>query len=91
MSTLPRVVRAQDNTKKLVDWCLDNIGIGYHPDTRAADYIDRAGQPTFTEAQAKELDRLHNEAFDAGFGDLMYEYGLEGLHARVAHQPWAKA
>ena len=89
VSALPKTVQTEDDARMLVDWCLSTIGIGYHPDTLAEDYIDLAHRRrrTFTDAQAKELDRLHTEAFDAGFGDLMYEHGLDGIHAIVGSTP----
>ncbi|MFT3881359.1 MAG: hypothetical protein QM703_17050 [Gemmatales bacterium] len=87
MPVLPNAIRSVSDAEMLVDWCLDTIGLGYHPDTVAADYIDDTGKQAFTIQEATELDWLHEKAFAAGFGDRMYSHGLNGMCAIMGLPP----
>ena len=52
---------------------MDQIGLGYHPDTRFADYISPDGTATYTAEEARQLDELTGQAFE--FIDP-YEIGM---------------
>ncbi len=51
------------SAEAFIRWCVREIGFGYHPDTRGADYENRDGTPSFTPEEAKTLDNLHEKAF----------------------------
>jgi hypothetical protein len=87
VTALPRDILSAMDAENLVDWCLENIGLGYHPDTVAADYIDAEGRRAFSETEAIKLDRLHEEAFAAGFGERMYDHGVDGMRSIMGLPP----
>jgi hypothetical protein len=52
------------------------LGLGFHPDTPAAEYVNtETNQPTFTAAEAVAFDAVREKAFDL-LGDSIYDYGL---------------
>ncbi len=40
-------VHDRDSATQFVKWCVAQIGLGYHPDTRFADYVEDDGTPYF--------------------------------------------
>ncbi|WP_020476362.1 hypothetical protein [Zavarzinella formosa] len=85
--TLPDSIRQPDDARSLVSWCIATIGPGYHPDTEAGDYVDANGNDLFQKSEGDRLDKLHEEAFGKGFGELMYEHGLTLQRAALAFPP----
>lgn len=67
-----------------VRWCVEFIGLGYHPDTPFSQYVDEAGRPLFTEAEAQELDILQEASFQ--FSDP-YEIGISLFQEILSHEP----
>ena len=59
----PPEVRDRDSAIRFVEWCARRLGLGYHPDTPFADYVDGEGRPVFSPAQARCLDALTLQAF----------------------------
>ena len=53
----------RDSAIGFVEWCALRLGLGYHPDTPFADYVDGDGRPVFSPAQAHGLDALTEQAF----------------------------
>jgi len=78
MRELPQSIESDDNVRQLVEWCVDKIGLGYHPDSRAGDYIAADGDPLFDTDVQLLLDTLHESAVDRG--ELVYDYGLRRFH-----------
>lgn len=64
-------------TAKLVLWTA-HLGLGFHPDTRGADYVDAEGKRCFDDEQAAALDRDVEAAF--GICDP-YETSITVWHA----------
>jgi hypothetical protein len=73
MELNPPEVRDRETATRFVRWCVEQLGLGYHPDTRFADYVEEDGRPAFTPAQALQLDELTEKAF--AFIDP-YEVGM---------------
>lgn len=47
------------------------LGLGFHPDTAAADYVSSDdGSPAFEEDEAKVFDARRNEAFGVAGADI---------------------
>ncbi len=65
------------------------IGIGYHPDTAIADYVDRNGKPSFTKAVAAEWQKKLDSAKDV-LDDEIYEIGLRIAKAMIAEAQTTK-
>jgi hypothetical protein len=60
-------VHDRDSAIQFVQWCVAQIGLGYHPDTRFADYVEADGKPVFSADESKRLDDLTEKA--CGFID----------------------
>lgn len=72
---LPAAITTEAELQALVDWCVGTIGLGYHPDTPAAEY-----EPAFDAETAARLDALHEQAFER-FGDRIYSLGVDAFQA----------
>ena len=46
-----------------VQWCVETIGLGYHPDNRFEEYTDSDGNQCFDSAAADKLNCLQEAAF----------------------------
>lgn len=70
------------STAEAEEWVreqVENIGIGYHPDTRFEDYIDKGtGKRLFSDDEARELNALSDAAFDR-LGNDIYDVALEAI------------
>lgn len=75
-------IRSKADVIRFTDWCIRNVGAGFHPDEDFADYVvvggDRDSQPTFTAEEAGRLNALREQCF-AVSGDDFYELGLACL------------
>lgn len=59
---------------------VEDLGVGFHPDTPMEDYIDQNGEPTYTHERACELQRTLDQCFDDVYHYLnedIYEVGLD--------------
>jgi hypothetical protein len=74
---LPPSVMSTGDMFRLADWCMAHLGLAYHPDTRAAEYVTDDGSQYFDSKTAALLDRLHDEAFALPDADQIYQYGME--------------
>ena len=63
MTNDPPEVFDNESAAAFVLWCVENIGLGYHPDTRFEDYIDEDGKQSFDVPTAATLNELQNAAF----------------------------
>ena len=54
------------SARRFLEWCVGEIGLGYHPDTQGAAY-----DPPLGESDARRLDQLHEAAFNY-LGDDVY-------------------
>lgn len=59
------------------------IGVGFHPDTAAADYVGPDGARTFTDSQADALQRSLDRAHGT-LGDDIYDVALLEMHKLAA-------
>lgn len=59
----PLEVNDQSTAVAFIRWCVGCLGMGYHPDTPFADYVDTNGQQCFAPDDAKRLDILQEQAF----------------------------
>lgn len=59
----PPDVSDRESAILFVKWCIEQLALGYHPDTPFADYVGRDGQPIFTPQEAEHLDALTEKAF----------------------------
>ena len=84
MNPSPEVVHDHESAVSFIQWCVEEIGLGYHPDTPFADYVclDGSGQATFSQAEAARLQELSHRAFQ--FCDP-YEIGHDELQ-RILHE-----
>lgn len=55
-------VRTAVQARQFIRSCVRVIGIGYHPDTPFADYVDGDGRPTLSDDGAAYLQGQHDEA-----------------------------
>ena len=63
MTNDPPEVLDNESAVAFVLWCVETIGLGYHPDTRFEDYTDQDGKQSFDAATADKLNELQNAAF----------------------------
>ncbi len=59
----PPEVQDRESAIAFVVWCVEALGLGYHPDTPFAEYEEQGGQPTFSPAEAARLEELAGRAF----------------------------
>jgi len=77
---IPDPIITVEDAQQLVRWCVENIGLGYHPDTPFEEYINRERMASFDPKVAERLNGLHDRAFEL-LGDSIYETGMEILRA----------
>ena len=51
------------SAQSFLRWCCSSIGLGFHPETDFADYIDDDGKPVFTRSQARILNTSLEECY----------------------------
>jgi hypothetical protein len=72
----PEEVQDRESAVRFIKWCVERIGLGYHPDTPFADYGDRDGWATFSAPEAARLEELaarafeHCDPYEIGEGEL---------------------
>ena len=64
MNTQPLEVHDRESAVRFVQWCVEEIELGYHPDTQFADYVDGDGRASFSPADAARLEELAERAFE---------------------------
>ena len=72
----------QKNVEQFLLECIEYLGVGFHPDTDFADYIDiRSKEPMYTLEEAEKQNKLMEEAFDFcnANGLDIYELALNNL------------
>lgn len=62
MTIDPPDVHDRESAIAFVLWCVETVGLGYHPDTPFSEYVDRDGLPTFIPADASRLEELADRA-----------------------------
>jgi hypothetical protein len=80
----PETVHDTESAVRFIKWCVEEIGLGYHPDTPFADYVDGDGRPSFSAADATRLEELANRAFE--FCDP-YQVGHDEFQRLLARSP----
>src|SRR4051794_13356524 len=55
MTNKPVEVLDRESAVAFVHWCIETLGLGYHPDTNFEDYIDLSGNPSFAAAEVESL------------------------------------
>jgi hypothetical protein len=69
-------LKTKTDAAKWVRRATREIGLGFHPDTRAAEYINlQTGLPLFNADEAEGFDEAAGSAF-IHLGDKVYEQGL---------------
>lgn len=63
MRQQPPEVRDQESAVHFIKWCVEQLGLGYHPDTPFSDYVGQGGQAAFSSEEARQLDELTEKAF----------------------------
>jgi hypothetical protein len=63
VNPFPEEVYDRASAARFVKWCVDVIGLGYHPDTPFADYVDGDGRATFSSPEAGRLEELADRVF----------------------------
>ena len=82
------VVTDEKSAKEFILWCLDRLGLGYHPDTLFEEYVNDASEPTFAADEVKYL----NEQNAALFEHIdPYDVGLAEMRARMGYEPESDA
>jgi hypothetical protein len=64
VNTSPEDVHDRESAVRFVKWCVERIGLGYHPDTPFTDYADRDGRATFSVPEAAGLEERAERAFE---------------------------
>ena len=64
-----------DEAEHFVRWAARDIGLGFHPDTRFADYVDLSGSRLFSDDTAKRCDDYMADSF--GFGMDPYQVAID--------------
>ncbi len=77
MNPSPEEVHDRESAVCFIKWCVEVIGLGYHPDTHFADYVDRDGRAIFSTADAARLEELTECAFQHCDP---YEVGQDEFH-----------
>ncbi len=72
----------QSTAVEFVKWCVEEVGLGYHPDTSFSDYVLEDGRPCFSATEASTLDELTDVAFKHCDPYKIGEHELRGLLAR---------
>jgi hypothetical protein len=62
MDRMSPEVNDRDSAIRFVKWCVEKLGLGYHPDTRFGDYVETDGTAVFTGLDATRLDELTGKA-----------------------------
>lgn len=79
MSEIPPVPTTEGEAVAFLRWCETYIGMGFHPDTSGAEYIDlTTGERSFTEEDAAHLDAAMDAVFD--LLDDPYAVSLDLFH-----------
>lgn len=80
---LPAPLTDRSTRKDAVRWtraAVSSVGVAFHPDTRAADYVVReTGQALFAPEQAVGFDASMDRAFDL-LDSSIYDHGLRAQH-----------
>jgi hypothetical protein len=77
---LPDAIGNKDDLVQFLRQVTEELGWGFHPDTRFADYVCLlTGEPTYTDEDAALRDALIAQAF-ALVGDDIYAVGLEVVY-----------
>lgn len=67
--------KTQEQAVEWVKSVTSAIGLGFHPDTGAADYVNRlTNEPLFSSVEAQAFDEALAQAINL-LGDSIYEYG----------------
>ena len=82
----PPEVHDQEFAVRFIKWCVEQLGLGYHPDTPFSDYVGQGGQAVFAPEEARLLDELTEKAFS--FCDP-YDVGSQEFQ-RLTHQDRGK-
>jgi GMP synthase-like glutamine amidotransferase len=72
------VTATDERAKLFIEQVARRIGVGFHPDTHAADYVDANGQYLFDEATAAALNEAMKRAF-AILGERIYEVAHDAI------------
>lgn len=81
MTSSPPEVQDHESAVRFVQWCVEVLGLGYHPDTPFSDYVDRDGRATFSSSEAARLEEAAERAF--AFCDP-YEIGQQEFERLLA-------
>ena len=63
MNCSPEEVHDRESAVRFIKWCVEVVGLGYHPDNSFADYVDGNGRATFSAGEATRLENLAERAF----------------------------
>ena len=64
MMTIPfEKITTIDGARTFIDWLMEDVGVGYTPEENFENYVDREGNPSFTEPEYKRLNELNNQCW----------------------------
>ena len=79
MITIPfETITSLEDVRKFFNWLHFDAHVIFHPDNRFEDYIDRQGNPSFTEPECKQLNHLMDQCFDVCMDEGVEIYGIGG-------------
>ena len=81
--TAARAVRDGPTAQAFLRECCDALDLGFHPDTRFADYEDLNGNRCFDDAEAAELDLAMGTTFEL-CDPYVFSLVYVATHDRVA-------
>ena len=77
---LPLSISSHSDLVKFIEFCINILGGGFHPDTPFDDYVNlETNEPTFSQAEVVALDVLMEQAFEK-YGDKIYDISLKMLN-----------
>ena len=77
---VPPDVYDRESAEAFVRWCVENVGLGYHPDTAFEDYVDADGEPAFAADAVRSLNELNARTlnfcapYDIGLAEVRRQF-----------------
>lgn len=63
MNVAPLAINDEGSATRFIAWCVERVGLGYHPDTPFSDYTTDGGARCFSDDEASVLDAATEVAF----------------------------
>jgi len=71
-----RKIENMKDVNTFLDYCIDYLGLGFHPDDNFAYYSDLQGKMCYSESEANKLNGLMSESFTICENNNIDLYGI---------------